>query len=216
MDTVLISPARSLLCCWPGLPQLWRRGSWAGLAVALAWGLLANWLLAATLVWAEVAAPTVLYVGWASLAVVWLTAFVVGFRWNRQIDKPDDKRETTDVLRTAQTEYLRGNWLVAEAHLEDVLAADADDAEARLMLVSLYRHTGRKSKAGEHLRALERLAAASKWRLEIEHEKRLMNEMDEPSVIAPDPNELPRDEQPITQNAIDRNNTEDTQQPAAA
>ena len=38
---------------WPGLPQVWLRGSWVGLTLAVGFTALANVLLAATLVWDE-------------------------------------------------------------------------------------------------------------------------------------------------------------------
>jgi hypothetical protein len=218
MDTAPMSPARWMTCFWPGLPQLWRQGSWAGLAAALSWGLLANWLLAATFVWTEVAAPLLTQIGWAMLAVSWAGGIVLAVRWNWQSDAAANDQLTTDMLRTAQIEYLRGNWLVAEGQLKDIVAIDSSDAEAQLMLVSLYRHTERKSKAGEHLRWLERLAGARRWKHEIEHERRYLNEIEELRVVAPDNEDsMAHDEQAITQIATDRNNNNlDTQQPAAA
>ena len=217
-----MSPARWISYCWPGLPQLWRQGNWAGLAAALSWGLLANWLLAATLVWTEVANPLLVQIGWAMLAASWIAGIVLAVRWNRHLETAADDCLATNLLRAAQTEYLRGNWLVAEAQLKDILALDAADIEAQLMLVGLYRHTERKSKAREHLRRLERRVAATHWQHEIEQEWQYLNENETADVIAPE-GDTPSDEssddhdQPITQIAVDRNNTyRDTQQPAAA
>jgi hypothetical protein len=221
MDTTPMSPARWMSCFWPGLPQLWRQGSWAGLAAALSWGLLANWLLAATFVWTEVAERWLIQVGWAMLVSSWVAGIVLAIRWNWQTDAAANDQQTTDMLRIAQIEYLRGNWLVAEGHLKDMLAIDSTDVEAQLMLIGLYRHTQRKSKAGEHLRWIERLAAAKKWQHEIEHERRLLNDDDDSDVIATEDrrteDEMAAEQEAITQIAIDRNNnSRDQQQPAAA
>ncbi len=211
-----MSVARWMFCLWPGLPQLWRQGSWAGLAAALSWALLANWLLAATLVWTEVAHPRLTQVGWAMLACTWIAGIVLAVRWNWRITDRAGGQCGTDLLRKAQSEYLRGNWLVAEAHLTDILASDSTDVEAQLMLVSLYRHTGRKSKAGEHLRWLERLTASRRWAHEIETEWRILNEMDDTGVIAlgdePSEDNVPT----ITQNDLESNNNQHSQTPAAA
>ena len=211
-----MSAARWMSCLWPGLPQLWRQGSWAGLAAALSWGLLANWLLAATFVWTEVAHPRLTQVGWTMLALTWVAGIVLAARWNWRIDARADGQLSTDLLCEAQIEYLRGNWLVAEAHLADILASDSTDVEAQLMLVSLYRHTGRKSKAGEHLRWLERLAASRPWAHEIETEWRILNEMDDSGVILPDDEPTADTIPTITQNDLNSNNNLQSQTPAAA
>jgi hypothetical protein len=221
MDAAPMSPVRWISYCWPGLPQLWQQGSWAGLAAALGWGLLANWLLAATFVWTEVAHALLTQVGWAMLAASWVAGVGLAIRWNWQCDTALKDPQTTDLLRAAQVEYLRGNWLVAEGQLKDILAIDSSDVEVQLMLVSLYRHTERKSKADEYLRGVQRLAAAQDWKYEIETEQRLLNEIEASDVVATDgtfdDGTSTLDEQPITQNAIDRNNTDrDQQQPAAA
>ena len=212
--SVRTSLARWLSYGWPGFPQLWRQGSWAGLAAALSWGLLANWLLAATFVWTEVASLPLIQVGWATLAASWAAGVVLAVRWNWQVAAAANDQRTTDMLRTAQIEYLRGNWLVAEAQLEDILAIDASDIEAQLLLASLYRHTDRTLKAGERLRSLQRLAGAKRWQHEIESERRLLNENDEPDVLPLDGNTT-IGEPPITQIESDRNNTVNQQQAAA-
>ena len=106
--------ARWISCLWPGLPQLWQRGSWAGLASALAWGLLAHWLIAATFVWSEVAGLAVVRIGWGTLALLWLAGFVYSVLWLLKRARFDDDDARTSLLQQAQIEYLKGNWPAAE------------------------------------------------------------------------------------------------------
>ena len=54
---------------WPGLPQLWFEGAWSGLALAVGFGLLVNFLLVASLIWVELIAPTRLGIGLAAPSV---------------------------------------------------------------------------------------------------------------------------------------------------
>ena len=216
MDNALMSVARWMSCLWPGLPQLWRQGSWVGLAVALGWGLLANWLLAATFVWTEIAPTLVTQAGWAALACGWIAGIVLAVRWYWRLDDATGQERSTDLLREAQIEYLRGNWLVARAKLEEILSANSADVEAQLMIASLYRHTGRKSKAGEHLRWLERLAASRTWEHEIQSEWQLLNEIDDADVVAPDGRESADDTLGPIQNDPESNNNLHSQTPAAA
>ena len=85
-----------------------------------------------------------------------------------------------------------------------------------LSLASLYRHTERKSKAGEHLRWLERLTASRPWAHEIETEWRLLNEMGDSGVIAPGTESTIDNPHTTTQNDFESNNKQHSQTPAAA
>jgi hypothetical protein len=99
---------------WPGLPQVWLRGSYVGLALAIGFTALANVLLVATLAWDE--------------------------------------------------------WLPQRTLLE-LLRHDGRDAEARLLLATLWRHEGRFDAASDQLDRLARLETATPWRQEIEWER---------------------------------------------
>jgi cytochrome c-type biogenesis protein CcmH/NrfG len=67
---------------------------------------------------------------------------------------------------------LRGNWFETECVLAGLLRRDLRDVDARMMLATLYRHTGRIDEAVEELDRLERIDEAAKWALEIARERR--------------------------------------------
>lgn len=173
---------------WPGLCRLWDRGSWAGLAVAVGFTVLANSLLLATLVYRDWMATDVQLAGYAMLAVIWLLAWWES-RWDRRrealessadsppenlpVDKRSAKRaqQREEWFCEAQQCYLRGDWVAAEQKLLQLLKQDAKDVESRLMLATLWRHQRRDEEALRQLDQLERLEAASEWKYEIAVER---------------------------------------------
>ncbi len=181
-------PARripSIAYFWPGLPQLWIRGSWAGLLVAVGFTALANVLLLATLVYGEWLSAETRLIGLGMLVAVWLLA-----RWQSRaerlafrIDATDNEElndeEATDrppaerdlLFREAQGHYLSNDWVAAEQTLLRLLKQDARDVESRLMLATLWRHQGRNVEAQRQLDRIERLDAASNWQHEIAAER---------------------------------------------
>ena len=174
---------------WPGLPQLWTRGRWPGLLVAIGFGALVNLLLLTTLVWVELVDPLHLRLGWLTLCALWtvsaVTTAVLALR------EPMVEGIPAEVLfRNALGEYLQGSWFEAEAILTTLLRTVPGDVEARLMLATLFRHTERYTQALEQLDRLENLRDAERWSLEINAERRaielLTNEQeqtDEPTTI---------------------------------
>ena len=164
---------------WPGLPQLWQHGSWAGLTLALGFIGLANLLVLTTFVWIEWMPQRVRLAGWVLLAAVWIVAWIAQRRRetesssNSELDVSDRAAGAIHDgrLMEAQTHYLRGQWVEAERLLVDMLSKHADDAEARLLLATLCRHQERVDEAADHLNALERREAAQRWRFEIAQER---------------------------------------------
>ena len=59
---------------WPGLPHLWVKGSWAGLALAIGFTLLLNLAILNLLVWPELMEPRAKWVGGVALLLLWLAA----------------------------------------------------------------------------------------------------------------------------------------------
>jgi hypothetical protein len=166
---------------WPGLPQVWLRGSWVGLLLAVGFTAIANVLLAATLVWDEWLPARGRWIGLAGLAVIWVVAWIEGrAEWRRLIAQWKEGAEESDNLqdpvreqgyREAQTAYLAGDWVSAERRLLELLRYDARDAEARLLLATLWRHENRHDAALQELDALERLETAAPWAFEIATER---------------------------------------------
>jgi TolA-binding protein len=75
------------------------------------------------------------------------------------------------LYRDAQRVYLQGDWVAAEQLLLKLLKLDDRDAEARLMLATLWRHQGRHREAIRQLDKLSRLEAADSWQNEIAVER---------------------------------------------
>jgi hypothetical protein len=174
-----MSPATYL---WPGLPQLWYEGAWSALALAIGFGLLLNLLLAVTFVWIELLTPPLLTVGWLALGVLWLLS-VIGARGAVQRTmEPAQDEAGQDLFRSAQSEYLRGNWFQAEAILLRLLERDPRDAEARLLLATLLRHTKRFKEAREQLACLARFESAERWTEEIEREQGFLSASQTPLI----------------------------------
>lgn len=163
-------------CLWPGLAQIWLRGAWSGLALAVGFSLLVNLLLVSSLVWTELVTPAVRLAGWTVVSLYWVGS-VVGSWWWLSREQPELRLEkTVDRFRIAQREYLRCNWLEAERLLGEILADDDRDVAAGLLLATLLRHTGRFPEAGRELARLARLDDATAWQFEIERERQLMSQ----------------------------------------
>ena len=183
MDRQTIRQRRIALCMWPGLPQLWWRGSPWALGVAVGFAVLLNFVIVASFAWTEWVQPQAVTAGWIVLATTWVAGVV--FSWRRgDHRKVDDQqtdrslkdntnarnREADELFRQARDHYLRGNWYEAEETLVGLLERSPNDVDARLMLATLMRHTERYDDARGQLKQLQRLEAAGKWQLEIRRE----------------------------------------------
>jgi len=161
---------------WPGLPQVWIRGSWTALAVAVGTAGLLNLLLLGTFAWSELIAADVRAALWITLAVVWAAAAAVSAVWSpRKLAEPlpDPPQRTFDqVLDT----YLKGNWFRTQRDLGELLKRNPRDLDARLMLATLLRHAGRIEEALGHLETMERFEGVQKWNWEIRRERELLAE----------------------------------------
>jgi hypothetical protein len=165
---------------WPGLPQLWLRGSWVGLTLAVGFTALVNVLLTATLVWNEWLPPRAKATGLGSLAIIWIVAWVdARADWRRIIAEwstgeqgtADPEARSDQWFQAAQVAYLGGDWVSAEQTLIKLLRHEPRDAESRLLLATLWRHEGHFEKASAELDRLERLETATPWQYEIARER---------------------------------------------
>ncbi|MCH8921922.1 MAG: tetratricopeptide repeat protein [Planctomycetes bacterium] len=183
MDRNTTRQRRIALCIWPGLPQLWWRGSPWALGIAVGFAVLLNFVIVASFAWTEWAGPQAVTAGWIVLAATWVAGVVFSWRRgdHREIDHAQSNRsshdktstqdtEADDLFRQARDNYLSGNWYEAEETLVRLLQRSTNDVDARLMLATLMRHTGRYDDASGQLKQLQRLEAAGKWQLEIRRE----------------------------------------------
>ncbi len=182
---------RWILLAWPGLAHLWVRGSWAGLALSLGFTALLALLGVSRLVWTEWLPPEIQMFLAAALAAIWLAAAAVTLQTDLLSAGPEprhgepvgDRRPGggPDLFRSAQAQYLQGDWLAAEQTLRQILTRQPRDVEARLLLATLLRHTSRLEEAAQHLVCLERMEQAERWSFEIAGERlRLADQSDQP------------------------------------
>ncbi len=159
---------------WPGLPQLAGRGSWAALAVAIGAAALLCVALLGTFVWTELLTANLRILYWLLLLALW-TGSAGLFAWMdyRRSMRPEPEG-SKDLFRQSLDHYLQGNWLDAQQALGRLLRGNRRDVEARLLLATLLRHTGRPVEAARQLDVLAGLDEARKWDLEIRHERELL------------------------------------------
>jgi predicted Zn-dependent protease len=143
------------------------------LALAAGFAVLVNVLLLATFVWVELLDPPRLRLAWLAAGGLWAGSAMVSAWYSRGL-APRRRNSAEAMFREALREYLRASWFEAEQILGRLLRLQPRDVEARLMLATLLRRTGRDSEALEQLDRLELLADASQWAREIAEEKQLI------------------------------------------
>ncbi len=173
-------PPRTL-CCWPGLAGLWLRGHWSSLFVAVGFSLLLNLALVSSFVWPGILGPEAGFLIWPTVIGCWLIFGWVSWQYIDQFEiaeeTPKSSGSSDDTLfNQAQTEYLKGEFTQAELLLAQRLQAESRDAEARLLLASLYRRTDRFEKALGQLDKLQRLDSGIRWQFEMKRERALVEQ----------------------------------------
>ena len=182
--------AHKLLSLWPGLPDLWRHGNGLALATALVFALAANVLALVTFVWTDllvveltwflgaagagVVSGTLKAVGWVVLSCCWLGSAYGGLRQSASKTRPGRAKVDETLFPRAQSEYLKGHWYEAETLAGELLAQRADDIEARLLLATVYRRTGRTVEAEKQLAEMEQFPVAARWSLEMAAERSML------------------------------------------
>lgn len=161
---------------WPGLTQLWHGGSVAGLALAGGFAVLVNLLLLCSFVWEQLLSPWHVGLGWAAIGMVWMASAVVTAWQGRRAAPLAEVASAEGLFREALGEYLQKSWFEAERILGDLLRLCPRDVEARLLLATLLRRTGRSREALDELGRIELVRDAEKWSWEIAAERQLLAE----------------------------------------
>jgi thioredoxin-like negative regulator of GroEL len=146
------------------------------LALALGTAAALDLLVLATFGWSELIAPGLRSALWAVFALFWIGAAVWSAVQCRRRAAAERPRPAEDGFSEALDHYLKGDYYQAERVLEELLRRNLRDVDARLMLATLLRHTGRLEEATRQLDTLVRLEGAGKWQWEIEREKDLLAE----------------------------------------
>jgi len=165
---------RWLTVVWPGLPQIWLRGEWSGLMLAGGFSALLNLAVVATWGWTELLSPPLRVLAWGGVVLFWTVSIVTSIVQMPRLLRVPAMDVSEDLFRTAQGEYLRGNWFEAELALNRLLEHDPADVDAHLMLAALLRRIGQADEASQRLRRLATLEGAGKWQLEIARERDLL------------------------------------------
>jgi len=158
---------------WPGLPHVWKRGSWSGLLVAIGFTLLLNLALVSSLVWTELELPGVAsrsYL-WTVVTVIWIGSAGFSLGRNRRQAAVDETSTDADPFGQVLDQYLQQNWYEAERSLNHLLRRHPRDLDARLMLASVLRRAGRLDEAAGQLDRMSRMEGSRKWEHEIVHER---------------------------------------------
>jgi thioredoxin-like negative regulator of GroEL len=133
-------------------------------------------LLLATFGWSELIGEGLRTTLWVAFGVFWATAVVWSVRQCRRRAAAENPNPKEDAFREALDHYLGGDYYQAEHLLEGLLQRNPRDLDARLMLATLLRHTGRLDEALWQLDTLARSEGAGKWEWEIQHERDLLAE----------------------------------------
>jgi hypothetical protein len=173
-------PSYAWTVAWPGLARLWLRGDWAGLGTAMLFAAVVNGAIVTTCLWPALVGlegPSVVFSAavWMTVLCFWGASCWSSWRALPRLQPGGDARGDDALFLKAQTEYLRGHWYDAEQLLQRMLQEAPRDAEAHLLLATLYRHTERWEEARQRLRVVERLQGGSRWLFEVAEEERRLN-----------------------------------------
>jgi hypothetical protein len=166
---------RWITILWPGLPQLWLRGEWSALGLAIGFSALVNIAVVATWGWTELLEPALLWTAWGGVVLFWLVSLLGGAFQVVRLCGVSSIDSAGDLFRAVQGEYLKGNWFEAELALNQLLERNPSDVDAHLMLATLLRRIGQANEARERLELLSTIEGAEKWQLEIARQQRLLD-----------------------------------------
>ena len=108
--------------------------------------------------------------------MVWAAAVGWSIRQCRRRARCRGRTPARDSFAEALDHYLKGDYYQAEQILEGLLRRNVRDLDARLMLATLLRRTGRLDEAARQLDVLATIGRRGKWELEIEDERERLAE----------------------------------------
>jgi hypothetical protein len=74
----------------------------------------------------------------------------------------------------ARNQYFKGNWFESESIINQILTESPHDIEARLLLLTLLRHTNRIEEALVQITEIQKWNEAKQWEFEIKRELELL------------------------------------------
>ncbi len=162
---------------WPGAVGVFRHGRWSFLVLALCFGALLDAVLFCGYYWTELISTGERKFLWAFLGGSWGLMFWIGRILESRIRRLQENPDVDDTFQTALEHYLKGNWFETECCAHGLLRSNPRDAEAGLLLATLYRHTGRYAEAMAMIEKLQRYEESAPWSVEIDLEKEKLREV---------------------------------------
>ncbi|MDR1960363.1 MAG: hypothetical protein LBQ54_15230 [Planctomycetaceae bacterium] len=158
---------------WPGARGIVRYGQWSFLTIALMFSLISCAMILVHVHWTGLLPPKMQKASYVAYGLTWLALSVMSSKIERKIRKrhqvpPPEK----DIFHDAQMHYLQGNWFETECCLNMLLKRNPRDADALLMLATLFRRTLRIDEAVHLMKRLDLLEERAAWKQEIRQEKR--------------------------------------------
>jgi len=148
---------------------LWLKGDFFSLLIASSFALLLNLSLLSTFVWTQWLGEYFPAISWPVLLAYWIGSLIVSRRSLAEFESNTATHKHSDALFiAAQTEYLKKNWIEAEALLMRRLRNSPRDIESRILLASVLRRLQRFDQAKKHLVQLGKFDESAFWREEIE------------------------------------------------
>lgn len=161
---------------FPGVRGLLRYGRWSFLAIALAFLFVLDLWLLFNFYWTDLLTSSGRYYSLGTVLLAWYFLGQVANYCEKQHENRKNADAKKNFFADAITQYLQGNWFEAECFLNEILKRNPRDAEALLMLATLFRHTNRVAEGKQILLDLKKLDESRKWFFEIENELLLMGE----------------------------------------
>lgn len=179
-------------CLWPGLSRLWLLGDITALGIAVVFALLLNGMLAVTWMWPGVARTEpsgwlIPILGWTLVLCFWGGSFWHAVQELTSLHRATARTADAALFCEAQLEYLKGDWVECERHLNQLLKRTPRDIEARLLLATTQRQAQRYDDARRELDCLEKIDGSQRWWWEIRDERarivRLLDSDAQPSPL---------------------------------
>ncbi|MHC4178666.1 MAG: tetratricopeptide repeat protein, partial [Planctomycetota bacterium] len=143
---------------------------------AVAAAALLNLALLGSFGWSELIQPGLLSALWLALCALWVGSALLSLVGGGRRGSGGQADPAGAGFERALEDYLKGNWYQAERLLGDLLRSSAGDLDARLMLATLLRHTGRFEEAAAQLDLLELFEGAGEWEWEVRRERELLSQ----------------------------------------
>jgi hypothetical protein len=152
----------------------------SSLLVAIGFSILLNLALVSSFLWPWSLGETFPAVAWPMIFLVWATSAWIAYHRLTDVmsvpssEKVADPQRPDTLFIQAQREYLGGHWEEAESLLRMRIEKAPRDVEARLLLVTLLRHTRRLDQARLQLSDMTRYDEALEWEFEVDRERQLI------------------------------------------